>query len=143
MRHRKNTCKLGRNAGHRRSLVANMLKALIEHERIVTSEAKAKILKRHADKIVTLAKKNTLASRRQAIGELMIRFNHLTPKEARAARKGDTSAYNGDRKIIQKLFGDLGPRFTQREGGYTRMVRTAAMRRGDKSAKCILEYLPE
>ncbi|NGX46784.1 MAG: 50S ribosomal protein L17 [Chlamydiae bacterium] len=143
MRHRKNTFKLGRNAGHRRSLLANMLKALIEHERIVTSEAKAKQLKRYADKMVTLAKKNTLASRRRAIGKLMIRFNSLTPKEARAAKKGDTSSYNGDRKVIQKLFGELGPRFAERGGGYTRVIKTASTRRGDQSAKCILEYLPE
>lgn len=141
MRHRKNTVKLGRNSGHRRSLKANMLKSLIEHERIVTSEAKAKMLKRHADQMITLAKKNTLASRRQAIGELMVRFNKLTPKEARAAKKGDTAAYNGDRKVIRKLFADLGPRFTARQGGYTRLVKTPALRRGDNSAKCIIEFL--
>lgn len=143
MRHRKDTFKLGRNAGHRRGLVANMLKALIEHERIVTTEAKAKRLKRYADKMVTLAKKDTLASRRKAIGELMIRYNSLTPKEARAAKKGDTSAYNADRKVVSKLFGTLGPRFATRPGGYTRVIRTASTRRGDASAKCILEYLPE
>lgn len=143
MRHRKNTFKVGRNAGHRRSLIANMLKALIENERIVTSEAKAKYLKRHADKMVTLAKENSLASRRRAIGELMIRFNHLTSKEARAAKNGDISAYNADRKIMQKLFTDLGPRFAQRQGGYTRVIRTSATCRGDHSNKCILEYLSE
>ncbi|MDN3507110.1 MAG: 50S ribosomal protein L17 [Simkaniaceae bacterium] len=143
MRHRKGNFKLGRNTGHRRSLVANMLKSLIEHERIVTTEAKAKILKRDADKMVTLAKKNTLATRRKAIGELMVRFNSLTPKEARAAKKGDTSSYNGDRKVINKLFDVLGPRFAARPGGYTRLIKTAGTRRGDQSAKCIIEYLPE
>ena len=143
MRHRKNTIKLGRNAGHRRSLFANMLKSLIEHERIVTSEAKAKALRRYADRMVTLAKKNSLASRRQAIGELMIQFNSLTPKEARAVKGGETVAYNGDRKVIHKLFNDLGPRFAQRAGGYTRLIKTASLRRGDSSAKCIIEYLPE
>lgn len=143
MRHRKNTFKLGRTAGHRRALVANMLKSLIEHERIVTSEAKAKILKSYADKMVTLAKKNTLATRRKAIGELMIQFNSLTPKEARAAKEGDISAYNGDRKLIHKLFNDLGPRFANREGGYTRLIKTASLQKGDNTAKCIIEYLPE
>ncbi len=143
MRHRKKTFKLGRNSGHRRGLMANMLKSLIEHERIVTSETKAKLLRSYADKMVTLAKKNSLASRRQAIGELMIRFNTLTPKEARAAKAGDTSAYNGDRKVVRKLFAELGPRFAQRNGGYTRLVKTGALRRGDNSAKCIIEYLPE
>ncbi len=143
MRHRKNTFKLGRNCGHRRSLVANMLKALIENERIVTSVTKAKILRSEADKMITLAKKNTLASRRQAIGELMVRFNALTSKEARSAKKGDTSAYNGDRKVIGKLFGELGPRFAQRNGGYTRLIKTAASRKGDNSEKCIIEFLAE
>jgi len=143
MRHRKNNAKLGRNTGHRRSLVANMLKALIEHERIVTSDAKAKMLKSYADKMVTLAKKNTLSTRRKAIGELMIRFNSLTPKEARAAKKGDTSSFNGDRKVIKKLFGELGPRFAARPGGYTRLIKTAGACKGDQSAKCIIEYLPE
>ena len=123
--------------------MANMLKSLIEHERIVTSDAKAKILKRYADKMVTLAKKNSLASRRQAIGELMIQFNSLTPKEARAVKNGDTSAYNGDRKVIEKLFNVIGPRFSTREGGYTRLIKTPSLRRGDNSAKCIIEYLPE
>lgn len=143
MRHQKDTFKVGRNAGHRHSLVANMLKALIEHERIVTSETKAKHVKKHADKMITLAKKNTLASRRLAIGALKIRFNSLTPKEARAAKKGDTTSYNADRKVLQKLFGHLASRFAEREGGYTRMIKTSALRKGDRSAKCILEYLPE
>ncbi|NGX39615.1 MAG: 50S ribosomal protein L17 [Chlamydiae bacterium] len=143
MRHRKNNFKLGRNSGHRRSLIANMLKSLIEHERIVTSTAKAKVLRRYADRMVTLAKKNSLASRRQAIGQMMVRFNSLTPKEARAAKEGDTSAYNTDRKVIQKLFNDLGPRFASREGGYTRLIQTSAQRKGDGSPKCIIEYLPE
>lgn len=142
MRHRKHRNKLGRDCGHRRSLKANMLKSLIEHERIVTSEAKAKFIKRYADQMITLAKKNSLASRRQAIGELMIRFNKLTPKEARAAKNGDTSAYNGDRKVVQKLFSELGPRFSARNGGYTRVIKTPALRRGDNSAKCIIEFLP-
>ncbi len=143
MRHRKSTFKLGRNTGHRRSLMANMVKSLIEHERIVTTDTKAKLLRSCADRMITLAKKGTLASRRQAIGEMMIRYNPLTPKEARAAKEGDTSAYNGDRKVINKLFNELGPRFATREGGYTRLIRTAALKRGDNSAKCIIEYLPE
>lgn len=143
MRHNKHTFKVGRNAAHRRCLIANLLKSLIEHERIVTSEIKAKELRRHADKMVTLAKENTLASRRRAISELMITFNPLTPKEARLAKKGDLSAYNSDRQIIQKLFKELGPRFAQRKGGYCRLIKTANVRKGDLQPKCIIEYLPE
>lgn len=142
MRHNKHTFKVGRNSGHRRSLIANMLKSLIQHERIVTSEAKAKELRRHADGMVTLAKANTLASRRKAISELMITFNSLTAKEAREAKKGDTSFYNADRLVIHKLFNELGPRFAQRKGGYCRIIKTASARKGDLQEKCIIEYLP-
>ena len=142
MRHAKHTFKVGRNCGHRRSLIANLLKSLIEHGRIETSITKAKELRRHADQIVTIAKKNTLASRRQAIGELMVTFNKLTPKEARAAKNGDTSAYNADRQVISKLFGDLSKRFATRNGGFTRIIKNSR-RIGDNAPTCIIEYLPE
>jgi len=140
MRHKKDTNKLGRTTSHRRCLMANLLKALIENDKIETSVAKAKVLKRYADRMVTLAKKNTLASRRQAIGELMIRYNQLTPKQARAAKEGDMSSYNSDRRIIKKLFTEIGPRFSERNGGYTRLVRLRS-RRGDHSEQCLIEYL--
>jgi large subunit ribosomal protein L17 len=141
MRHQKNTIKLNRTSSHRRCLFANMLKSLIEHERIETTLAKGKLLKRYADKMVTLAKNGTLASRRRAIAELMIRFNALTPKEARAAKAGDTSAYNTDRQVIHKLFNEIGPRFLERQGGYTRVIKNRR-RQGDNAETCIIEYLP-
>lgn len=143
MRHRKHTFKVGRTSSHRRCLIANMLKSLIEHGRIETTITKAKELRRHADKMITLAKKNSLASRRLAISKLMIRFNPLTPKEARAATKdGDKSSYNTDRIVIGKLFDELGPRFTARNGGYTRIIRTGT-RVGDSSQSCLIEYLAD
>ena len=140
MRHRKNTFKLGRTSSHRRCLVANLLKSLIEHERIETTVAKAKELKKHADKLVTIAKDNTLASRRRAISKLMIRYNTLTPKEMKAVKSGDHSSYNGDRKAVTKLFGVLAERFSDRQGGYTRIIRTRK-RVGDAADMCYLEYL--
>lgn len=142
MRHRKDTKKLGRDTSHRRCLMANMLKALIENESIETTVAKAKVMRRFADKMVTLAKKNTLAARRKAIATMMISFNALTPKEARSARNGDTRAYNGDRKVIEKLFSVLGPRFATREGGYTRVVK-GRRRQGDNAQTCVLQFLSE
>lgn len=142
MRHLKDTCKLNRTSSHRRCMFANMLKSLIENERLETTLPKAKALRRYADKIITLAKKNTLASRRQAVAELMIRFNTLTPKEARAARTGDTSSYNGDRKVIAKLFDELGARFAERNGGYTRIIKSHR-RVGDNAQTCIIEYLAQ
>jgi len=140
MRHLKDTCKLSRTSSHRRCMFANMLKSLIENERIETTLAKAKALRRHADSMITLAKKNTLASKRQAISHMMIRFNSLSDKEERAARKGDTSAYNTDRTTLDKLFGVLGPRFATRNGGYTRIIKNRH-RVGDGATTCFIEYL--
>lgn len=143
MRHAKNTFKLGRNTGHRRSLLANMLKSLVEHERIVTTLAKAKRLRCHADRMITLAKKNTLASQRRAMSNMRLQYSSFSTKEARAVKKSETPVYVGDRNLINKLFGELGPRFASRNGGYTRIIKTPSLRKGDASAKCILEYLSE
>lgn len=140
MRHRKSTCKLNRTSSHRRALFANMLKSLIEHGRIETTVPKAKALKREADKMITLAKENTLHARRRAIAELQVRFNALTPKEARLAKGGDTSAYNTDRQVIEILFDKLAPRFAERKGGYTRILRLGH-RQGDNASVCLIEYL--
>lgn len=140
MRHKKDTCKLSRTSSHRRCMFANMLKSLIENERIETTLPKAKALRRYADRMITLAKKNTLATKRRAISDMMIRFNALTDKEARASRKGDTSSHNTDRHVIEKLFGVLGPRFASRAGGYTRIIK-GARRVGDNAQVCYIEYL--
>lgn len=142
MRHLKNTAKLGRTTSHKRCMIANMLKSLINNESIETTIEKAKELRRHADKMITLAKKNDLASRRRAIAELMVRFNPLTSKMARAAREGNKTSFNEDRLVIEKLFDELGPRFSSRAGGYTRIIRSGR-RSGDNTQLCIVEYLPE
>jgi large subunit ribosomal protein L17 len=142
MRHRKHTFKIGRTGSHRRCLIANSLKSLIEHERIETTITKAKEIRRHADRLITLAKKNTLASRRRAIADLMISYNPLTSKEARRAKAGDLSVHNTDRKVISKLFGLLSERYKARNGGYTRIIKNA-FRVGDNAPTCFIEYLPE
>lgn len=140
MRHAKRTFKLNRNSSHRRCLIANMLKSLIEHGSIETSVAKAKHLRRYADQMVTLAKSGTLAARRRAIAAMMVRFNKLTPKEMRAAKEGDTSSYNNDRTVINTLFNEIGPRFKERQGGYTRIIRTH-QRVGDGGERCVIQFL--
>ncbi len=142
MRHKKDTCKLNRTSSHRRCMFANMLKSLIENGRIETTVPKAKALRRYADQMVTLAKKNTLSTRRRAISELMIRFNTLSTKEERAARNGDKSSFNTDRTVIDTLFNEIGPRFTTREGGYTRIIKNRR-RIGDNAQTCFIEYLAE
>jgi large subunit ribosomal protein L17 len=140
MRHGKDTFKIGRTASHRRCMIANMLKALIEHGRIETTERKAKELRRHADHMITLAKKNTLASRRRAVAELMITYNALTSKEARSAKAGKIDSHNTDRKVIGRLFGELASRFATRNGGYTRIIKKD-FRIGDSAPSCFIEYL--
>lgn len=140
MRHAKRSFKIGRTTSHRRCLIANMLKSLIEHGRIETTVVKAKELRRHADKMITLAKKNTLATKRLAKGRLMLSYNPLTPKEAKAAKEGDLSAYNTDRKILGRLFSELGQRYTERNGGYTRIIRLDTQK-GDNAQKCFIEFV--
>lgn len=141
MRHAKRKYKLGRTGSHKRAMIANMLKDLIDHGKIETSVIKAKELKRHADRMITLAKKDTLASRRTVIRKLRIRYNQLTPKEARNAKNNDDkTAYNTDRRVVDKLFSELKQRHLERNGGYTRIIRTGHQV-GDSSPQCILEYI--
>jgi len=140
MRHGKHTFKVGRTGSHRSCMIANMLKSLIENGRICTTVVKAKELRRHADKMVTLAKKNTLASRRNAVAALKIEFNPLASKEARQVKAGDKDSYSRDRIVIGKLFGELRERFQTRNGGYTRIIR-AGDRIGDSAPTCYIEYV--
>ncbi|PCI78405.1 50S ribosomal protein L17 [Candidatus Aerophobetes bacterium] len=140
MRHRKRTFKLGRNSSHRRCMMANMIKSLIEHGKIETSVRKGKELKRQADSIITLAKKGDLASLRRIKAKLMIRFNKLSSKERRSVKEGSTAPLNGDRKVFRKLFSEVPQRFMDRPGGYTSLVRTS-FRRGDSSERCIVSLV--
>lgn len=140
MRHRKRTFKVGRTGTHRRAMLANMVKSLIENERIETTVVKAKELRRHAEKMITVAKKNTLAAKRSAIGTLRVAFNPLSTKETRAAKGGDKEPFSRDRLVIDKLFGELRMRFSTRNGGYTRIIRKGD-RIGDNAPTCYIEYL--
>ncbi|MDE3045831.1 MAG: 50S ribosomal protein L17 [Verrucomicrobiota bacterium] len=140
MRHGKHTFKVGRTGSHRRSMIANMLKSLIENGRISTTIVKAKELRRHADRMVTLAKKNTLASKRNAIATLKVSFNPLSSKEARQVKAGEKGSCARDRNVIGKLFGELRERYASRNGGYTRIIR-AGDRVGDRATTCYIEYI--
>ncbi|ANH78426.1 50S ribosomal protein L17 [Candidatus Chlamydia sanziniae] len=140
MQHARKKFRVGRTSSHNRCMLANMLKSLIHYEKIETTVPKAKELRRHADKMITLAKKNTLAARRLAVARLMVRYNPLTSKEARQAKGGDASVYNVDRLVIKKLFENLRSRFVERSGGYTRILKLQN-RIGDNAQKCIIEFL--
>jgi len=117
MRHANDHRKLGRNPGHRKALLRNLMNSLVLSERIETTVPKAKELKRLGDRLITLGKRGTLHARRTA-------FALLSNKES-----------------TDKLFETLAGRFTTREGGYTRILRTG-YRVGDGAEMAIIEYLP-
>ena len=114
--------RLRRNSDQRKALLRDLVTDIIINERIVTTEAKAKELKKLADKMITLAKEGTLASRRQAAET--VRFEDV--KEGQNA--------------LQKLFSELGPRYQDRKGGYTRIIKTVP-RRGDAAPMAIIEFV--
>lgn len=116
MRHRVGGYKLGRETSHRKALLRNLATSVIEHERIITTVIKAKAVRPLVEKMITLAKQDTLHARRQAAAVLM------TPAS------------------VQKLFDKIGTRFTQREGGYTRIVKIGP-RKGDGAEQAMLELV--
>ncbi|MCP4381563.1 MAG: 50S ribosomal protein L17 [Hyphomicrobiales bacterium] len=116
MRHRKSGRKLNRSSSHRKAMFANMAASLIKHEQIVTTVAKAKDLRPIVEKLVTLAKRGDLHARRQAIAQLR------------------------DLGSVKKLFDTLGPRYQERPGGYTRVLR-AGFRYGDNAPVAVIEFV--
>ena len=108
--------KLGKKPEHRKAMFANMCAALIKHEQIVTTLPKAKELRPIVEKLVTLGKKGGLALRRQAISEMR------------------------DKDQVRKLFDTLAPRYKDRQGGYTRIIK-AGFRYGDNAAMAVIEFV--
>ena len=113
MRHRVDTFKIGRSGSHRRAMLANMASSLFEHGRIETTLVKAKELRRFAEKLITIAKKNDLHRRRIAVSRLR------------------------DKAVTKKLFDEIAPGYAERVGGYTRILKLA-QRRGDAAEMCII-----
>jgi large subunit ribosomal protein L17 len=116
MKHARAGKKLGRDAAHRRALYSNLAGALFIHGRIETTEAKAKAVKPFAEKMITLGKRGDLHARRQALAAL---------------RSND---------VVHRLFADVAPRFAERPGGYTRIVRLGP-RQGDAAEMVYLELV--
>jgi large subunit ribosomal protein L17 len=137
MRHLKAGRKLGRNATHRLALYRNLALALFRHERIITTLEKAKASRPFIEKLITLAKRGDLHARRMAIA----RMGPVADAEVKPPEGDDVE---GDsRTIIQKLFSDLGPRFKNRAGGYTRIIKRHERRLGDGGKTAFLELLKE
>lgn len=135
MRHLKAGRQLGRNAEHRLALLRNLTMALIQNERIVTTVAKAKEVRPFAEKIITLARKGTLHARRLALARLGPMAN------ARPDANLEDENERDDRTILTKLFQDIGPRFKDRPGGYTRIIKRHERRLGDAGQTAFLELL--
>jgi large subunit ribosomal protein L17 len=116
MRHRKAGRKLNRTAAHRKAMLRNMVTSLLEHERIVTTVPKAKETRRIAEKMITLGKRGDLHARRQAM------------------------AYIRSKGVVAKLFDELSGQYADRQGGYTRIIRTGN-RYGDAAPMAIVELV--
>jgi large subunit ribosomal protein L17 len=100
MRHQRDRRKLSRSASHRKALFMNLAREVIDHERIQTTEAKAKAVKPEVERLITLAKRGDLHARRQAL-----------------------SALGQDKFVVYKLFEEIAPRYAERSGGYTRILK--------------------
>ncbi len=116
MRHRKKIAKLGRKPEARRRMLRNLVTSLIIEERITTSQARAKAARSAAEKIITKGRKDSVHARRQV------------------------AKYVYGSKVVQKVFNELGPRYADRNGGYTRILKLGP-RRGDAAEACILELV--
>ena len=118
MRHNKSGKRLGRNTPHRAAMLRNMVTSLIEHEKITTTDARAKELRKVVDRMITLGKRGDLHARRQVLSVIR------------------------DQKVVAKLFDQIGPRYKNRPGGYTRIIKIGS-RLGDNAPQSIIALVEE
>ncbi|MEJ2202364.1 MAG: 50S ribosomal protein L17, partial [Desulfuromonadaceae bacterium] len=118
MRHNKSGRRLGRNSSHRSAMMRNLVTSLLEHEKITTTDCRAKELRKVVDKMITLGKRGDLHARRQALQVIR------------------------DGKVVGKLFERIAPRYQDRPGGYTRIIKLAN-RVGDNASQSIIELVEE
>nr|WP_320115421.1 50S ribosomal protein L17 [uncultured Desulfuromonas sp.] len=118
MRHNKSGRRLGRNSSHRAAMLRNMVTSLIDHERITTTDARAKEVRKIAEKMITLGKRGDLHARRQALSVIR------------------------EKDVVAKLFDRLAPRFSERAGGYTRIIKVGN-RLGDNAPVSIIEFVDQ
>jgi large subunit ribosomal protein L17 len=118
MRHNKSGKRLGRNTPHRNAMLRNMVTSLLEHEKITTTDARAKELRKVVDRMITLGKRGDLHARRQVLNVIR------------------------DQKVVAKLFELIGPRYKDRPGGYTRIIKVGS-RLGDNAPQSIIALVEE
>ena len=140
MRHRVAGYKLSRDTEHRKSMRRNLVVALFTHGQITTTVPKAKSVKPFAEKLVTLARKGDLASRRRVIKALgdPIMVTHDDDPNVERNRYGELT---GGPRLVKKLFDEIGPKYADRDGGYTRIVRLGKHRLGDGGDLCVLQLV--
>lgn len=126
MRHRKAGRKLGRNTGQRRALYRNMITQLFLHERITTTEAKAKAIRGQAERLITIAKRANTSDE---------------PARQVHARRVAAARLNGP-EVVHKLFDEIAPRYEERPGGYTRILKLG-QRQGDGARVALVELIEE
>jgi len=117
MRHQRQRYQLSRTSSHRKALLMNLVKEVVDHERIKTTEAKAKAVKPEVEKLITLAKRGDLHARRQAL-----------------------AALGQDKFVVYKLFDEIAPRYSERSGGYTRILKLGP-RSSDSTEMVLLELV--
>jgi large subunit ribosomal protein L17 len=117
MRHQRKRDKLSRDAGHRKALIRNLSSQVLQHERVRTTQAKAKVVKPEVEKLITLGKRGDLHARRQALASL-----------------------NQDKFVVHKLFDEIAPRYSDRPGGYTRILKLGP-RRSDATEMVYIELV--
>jgi large subunit ribosomal protein L17 len=125
MRHKMKGYRLNRSGGHRTAMQRTMVRQLLEHERIKTTLPKAKFIQPHVEKLITLARNSQDAEEILAIN---------------ARRKASAYLGNGSRPMVQKLFDDIGPRFSGRQGGYTRILKLGP-RKSDGAEMALIELV--
>ena len=142
MRHRRAGYKLNRSATHRLALYRNLAMALFRHERIITTVEKAKAVRPFVEKLITLARQATLNPDKSLHVRRLVLARLGTPSNA-AVKPSSNEAEADNRKVIVKLFDEIAPRFKDRPGGYTRIIKRHERRLGDGGKTAYLELLKE
>jgi large subunit ribosomal protein L17 len=140
MRHRVAGFKLSRNTAHRKAMRRNMVIALFTHGQITTTVPKAKSLKPFAEKLITLARQGNLTARRRVLKVLgdPIMITHDDDPNVERNRYGELT---GGPRLVKKLFDEIGPKYADRQGGYTRIVRLGRHRLGDGGDLCVIQLV--
>lgn len=141
MRHRVHGRRLSRDTAHRKALLRNLISELICHEQVMTTEAKARMLRPAAEKVITLAKHGLVKGKDNPPAEVHAR-RQAANKVTRFRTIEDDDGDYSDIDVVQKLFSDIAPRYAERNGGYTRMVKLGK-RPGDNADMAVLMLVEE